>query len=88
MRAFRRVRRLRKRLGKPFWTELFDADVCPVYDCCIRERGLEHCGQCPGLICERFTRYREPAIDDELAAVLAEMKSHLIARRKGEQPEG
>jgi hypothetical protein len=74
--------------GKPFWTEFVDADVCPVYDCCVREHGFEHCGQCPDCICERFTRYRDPAVgDDDLAAVLAETKSRLIARRGREQPK-
>ncbi|MDN7024572.1 DUF3795 domain-containing protein [Methanoculleus sp. FWC-SCC1] len=69
--------------GSPFWTEFVDAETCPVYECCVGEHGFEHCGQCPNLICERFTRYRDPAVgDDELAAVLAAMKHRLIARRR------
>lgn len=66
--------------GKPFWTAFVDAACCPVYDCCVNDRKLPHCGKCPDLICERFTRFREPGVTDEqvqagLAAIEKELRS-------------
>ncbi|MBC2396246.1 DUF3795 domain-containing protein [Clostridium tetanomorphum] len=40
--------------GKPFWLKYIDEDICNIYDCCINERKLEHCGKCMDLPCERY----------------------------------
>lgn len=70
----------KKTKGKPFWTAFVDAACCPVYDCCTNERELPHCGRCPDLVCERFTRFRDPDMTDEqvqegLAAMERELRS-------------
>jgi hypothetical protein len=68
--------------GKPFWTPYVSLECCPVYDCCVTGRKLPHCGKCPELMCERFTRLRDPEIsDEEAAACLAAMEANLRARR-------
>ncbi|HOT03608.1 MAG TPA: hypothetical protein PK069_05465 [Methanolinea sp.] len=64
-------------------------EVCPVYDCCVNDRMLPHCGECPELICERFTRYRDPGMSEEEAqAVLHKMEAELRQRsvRKSRPP--
>jgi len=33
---------------------------CPVYQCCLVERGLEHCGLCPDFPCQIFLALAEP----------------------------
>jgi len=67
--------------GKPFWTEYVGAECCPVYNCCVNEKGLPHCGHCPDLVCERFTRYRDPGMTDEEARrTLVLMETELRAR--------
>ncbi|MCK9578836.1 MAG: DUF3795 domain-containing protein [Methanoregula sp.] len=67
--------------GKPFWTALANVECCPVYDCCVNERKLPHCGKCPDLVCERFTRFKDPGMTDEQAAdCLAAMERELRAR--------
>lgn len=67
--------------GKPFWTAFVDADTCPVYDCCVNDRRLPHCGKCPDLVCERFTRFRDPEMSEEEAGrVLRQMEEELRGR--------
>jgi hypothetical protein len=64
--------------GRPFWTAFVETDCCPVYDCCVTERKLPHCGRCPELMCERFTRFRDPDMGDEQAEqVLGAMEREL-----------
>ena len=68
--------------GKPFWTAYVGADACPVYACCTTERKLPHCGKCPDLVCERFTRFKDPDMSDEqVKAGLAEMERELRGRK-------
>ncbi|MDD1719702.1 MAG: hypothetical protein LUQ25_06555 [Methanoregulaceae archaeon] len=71
-----------KTSGKPFWTAYVDADTCPVYDCCVNDRNLPHCGKCPELVCGRFTRFKDPGMSEEEAArCLAAMEKELRARK-------
>ncbi len=51
--------------GAPFWCGLAGVDVCPVYDCCVNERGLVHCGLCEEMPCDRFTQIKDPNTTDE-----------------------
>lgn len=38
--------------GRPFWcNEYNDGQTCKRYICCVKEKHLEHCGQCPALPC-------------------------------------
>jgi len=54
--------------GKVFWTAYVGADCCPIYDCCVNDRRLPHCGKCPDLVCERYTRFKDPNVSEEVAA--------------------
>jgi len=68
--------------GKPFWTALAGTDCCPVYDCCVNDRKFPHCGKCPDLVCERFTRFKDPNVSDEKAATgLTERVQELRSRK-------
>ena len=68
--------------GTPFWTSYAGIDCCPVYGCCVNEKHLPHCGKCPELMCERFTRFRDPGVsEEESSRVLARMEKELRARR-------
>jgi hypothetical protein len=69
--------------GRPFWTAYVGAEICPVYACCTGERHFAHCGECPDLLCERFTRYRDPDVgEEEGRAGLETRKARLLARKK------
>ena len=68
--------------GKPFWTAFVDAVCCPVYDCCTNDRKLPHCGKCPDLICERYTRFKNPEITDEQAAAALTAAKNELRNRK------
>jgi hypothetical protein len=68
--------------GKPFWTIYASVENGPVYNCCVNERKLPHCGKCPELMCERFSRFRDPDMSGEQsAAVLLQMEKELRARK-------
>ena len=69
--------------GKPFWTAYAGIEQCQIYSCCTTERKLPHCGKCPDLMCERFTRFKDPEMSDaEAAAGLIAMEKELRARKK------
>jgi hypothetical protein len=71
-----------KTKGKPFWTAYVQVACCPVFDCCVNEQKLPHCGKCPDLVCERFTRFKNPEhSEEEAAACLAAMERELRARK-------
>jgi hypothetical protein len=70
-----------KTKGAPFWTAYVDVKHCPVYDCCVTGKKLAHCGKCPELICERFTRFKDPnRTEEESAACLGAMEKELRSR--------
>jgi hypothetical protein len=71
-----------KTKGRAFWTAYVGIDQCAIFQCCTTEKKLPHCGKCPDLLCERFTRYRQPGMSDEqVAAGLAAMEKELRARK-------
>jgi len=69
--------------GKPFWTELFKMDVCPIYDCCVNQHKLEHCGLCAEFACETFTSLRDPSLsDEEFEQSLHNRQKDLLSRKE------
>lgn len=69
--------------GKPFWTTQMKIEVCPLYNCCINEKQLEHCGLCAEFPCETFTRLRDPSLSEEEAKKsLLERQSDLMRRKE------
>ncbi|RPI36675.1 MAG: hypothetical protein EHM53_12060 [Methanoregulaceae archaeon] len=72
----------KKTKGKPFWTAYVGIDQCAIFQCCTTGKKLPHCGMFPDLLCERFTRYRQPGMSDEQVATgLAAMEKELRARK-------
>jgi hypothetical protein len=51
--------------GKPFWAAQFNMNICPLYDCAINKKQLEHCGFCNELPCKTFLEMKDPAMTDE-----------------------
>ena len=68
--------------GKPFWAPLFDVKVCPIYDCSVNQKHLEHCGLCPDFPCETFTSLRDPSLSDEEAMQSLRQREQDLRRRK------
>ena len=69
--------------GKPFWTEQFGMDVCPIYGCCDDGKRLEHCGLCDGFPCESFTSLRDPSrSDEEFERSLRQREADLVRRKE------
>ncbi|HWQ65615.1 MAG TPA: DUF3795 domain-containing protein [Methanospirillum sp.] len=69
--------------GCTFWTEFVDIDACPVYSCCVEEKGLAHCGFCDKMPCDLYTRFRDPEMTEEdQIKSLENQRQELIRRRK------
>jgi hypothetical protein len=45
--------------------EFVGADICPMYDCCINEKGFEHCGYCNKLPCQIYYATQDPSTTNE-----------------------
>jgi hypothetical protein len=72
----------KSREGKPFWTNLYNIAVCPLYDCCHNQKQLEHCGLCPDFPCSTFLSLKDPSMSEEEAnRALSERQKELIIRR-------
>ena len=68
--------------GKPFWIAHMNIEICPLYDCCINRKQLEHCGLCDELPCEAFTNLRDPALSQEEAEQSLVTRQNDLARRR------
>lgn len=66
--------------GRPFWTTHAGVETCPLYDCCVNQRQLEHCGQCDELPCKVFNEFYDPALSPEDAK--KSIRSRIDALRK------
>ena len=73
--------------GKPFWTTQFGVEVCPLYDCCITKKQLEHCGLCHDFPCETFNSLRDPSLSDEEAEQALKMRRNNLMRRKDDKDD-
>ncbi len=67
--------------GKVFWTKLetVEFDSCPIYDCCITDKGYEHCGDCAEFPCEVYMNVKDP--DDPQADIHKEKIIRDLRRR-------
>ena len=63
-------------------TKLYSFEVCPLYDCCVNKKHLEHCGLCPELPCQTFTSLRDPALSDEEAEKALQKRQKDLKLRK------
>ncbi|MCW4034196.1 MAG: DUF3795 domain-containing protein [Candidatus Bathyarchaeota archaeon] len=69
--------------GKPFWTKLMNVEACPLYNCCVNTKQLEHCGLCSELPCQTFNELRDPSLSDEEAQkALVARRNELVQRKK------
>jgi hypothetical protein len=69
--------------GKPFWVATMNVEACPLYNCCVNTKQLEHCGLCSELPCETFLALRDPALSDEEAEkALIARQNDLIKRKE------
>jgi len=67
--------------GKPFWTIQMKVEICPLYDCCINKKQLEHCGLCDELPCETFKLY-DPSLGEKKGKEQVLMRHNEVLRRK------
>lgn len=51
--------------GKVFWAGYLGLEICPIYNCCVNEKGFEHCGECGELPCPMYFDTKDPSVSDE-----------------------
>jgi hypothetical protein len=69
-------------MGKPFWTDAMKVEICPLYDCCVNKRTLEHCGHCNEFACEMFNTFCDPNLNPEEARASVISRRQALMRRK------
>lgn len=65
--------------GRVFWTRFTGDERCAIYACCVRERGLAHCGRCAELPCARYNTEDPTLSPEENAANLRAQLDRLRA---------
>ncbi len=68
--------------GKPFWAAMMNVEACPLYNCSVNTKKLEHCGLCSELPCETFLALRDPSLSDEEAEKALAARQNDLAKRK------
>ncbi len=68
--------------GNPFWTSHAKVEICPLYDCCVNRKKLEHCGLCPELPCTMFKEFHDPSLSPEEAKKSVLARQSELMRRK------
>jgi len=69
--------------GTPFWTKFLDIDICPMYNCCVNIKKLDHCGLCNAFPCEVFIEMEvnDPNISSEEAEQSLENRINILNKR-------
>jgi hypothetical protein len=67
--------------GAPFWTQFASVSVCPVYDCCVNEKHIRHCGLCAEMPCPRFTQIKDPNTTEEQDKECLKARVAVLKRR-------
>jgi hypothetical protein len=57
-------------------------EVCPLYECCVNQKHLEHCGLCNEFPCSTFTELRDPTLSDEEAQESLRIRQRELMLRK------
>lgn len=63
--------------GNAFWLQYVEADICPIYDCCINKKQFVHCGLCGELPCEHYGRGDPTKTEEENAEILKKQLAQL-----------
>jgi hypothetical protein len=67
--------------GSPFWVASVGMTVCPLHDCCRKQKSLEHCGLCDGFPCDVFLGMRDPSWTDEQFQESLDRRRNALRRR-------
>lgn len=51
--------------GRVWWASYISVEVCPVYNCVVNERKLEHCGKCHEIPCKIWRDLKDPSYTNE-----------------------
>ena len=68
--------------GKPFWTTQLPSGICPLYDCCINQKQIEHCGLCDDFPCRTFMELRDPNMSDTEFEISLHQRQAALRRRQ------
>jgi hypothetical protein len=69
-------------VGRPFWADRINADICLIYKCCIFDKKLEHCGLCDELPCELFYKLRDPSLNGKDSEISISARKNDLKLRK------
>jgi hypothetical protein len=61
---------------------MITVEWCPLYDCCVNTKHLEHCSLCSELPCETFLALRDLSLSDEEAEKALFARQNDLIKRK------
>ncbi len=64
--------------GIAYWLQYVDADHCPIYDCCINDKRLNHCGECALLPCDKWYQFSDPTMSEEESKLIDSQRIELL----------
>ena len=68
--------------GVPFWANSIGMEICPIFDCAVNKKEVEHCGNCVKYPCDTYLNLRDPSIsEEEWQKSLSERKANLMMRK-------
>lgn len=68
--------------GKVYWAPYVGKEICPIYDCCINQRKLSHCGQCLDLPCHIYYDTQDPSLSKEEHDLGVIQRTNELKKRK------
>ncbi|HBN86015.1 MAG TPA: hypothetical protein DDZ89_19480 [Clostridiales bacterium] len=51
--------------GRSFRAKQANKKICEIYDCCVKKRGLDSCGQCSEVPCNLMKSCRQEGVSEE-----------------------
>ncbi len=62
---------------------MMKVESCPLYNCCVDTKQLEHCGVCNERPCKTFNELRDPSVSNkEAQKALLARQNDLIKRKE------
>lgn len=64
--------------GQVYWAQYVNRVNCPIYDCCINQKGYEDCGKCNKLPCQIYYDTQDPSTTSEEHEAGITMRASLL----------
>lgn len=64
--------------GKACWLDEVGLDICDFYECAMIKKGIEHCGKCNEIPCNKFWENKNPEWTEEQHRKIVEERVKML----------